>query len=226
MMRSFTLSTALLLACLLGACRPAQSADAQTQPARQEIANDTEQLSAPQQSEMKSDTQKTSETMTMKETAMMKKTMFGAGCFWGVQAAFDRIDGVIETEVGYSGGSLKDPTYRQVCGGDTGHTEVIEVTFDPEKVSYGTLVDTFWSIHDPTQFNRQGPDVGYQYRSVIFTYDQEQDEQAKASLERAQQSEPFRGREIVTRIEPAQKFYPAEEYHQKYLAKRGMDNCH
>ncbi len=150
--------------------------------------------------------------------------MFGAGCFWGVEATFRNIKGVTDVAVGYAGGTTENPTYEDVCSDDTGHAEVVEVTFDPAQVNYNQLLDVFWSNHNPTTLNRQGPDVGTQYRSVIFYYTPEQKtaaEQSKAGLDK---SEKFRS-PIVTQIEPAPKFYRGEEYHQRYLEKRGMTHC-
>ncbi|NUN11353.1 peptide-methionine (S)-S-oxide reductase MsrA [Candidatus Micrarchaeota archaeon] len=147
---------------------------------------------------------------------------FGAGCFWGVEEAFSELKGVIETSVGYMGGSVKNPSYKLVCSGETGHAEVVQVVFDPKIISYRELVDFFWTIHDPTQLNRQGPDYGEQYRSVIFYYSEEQKETALASLEKARSK--FKEK-IVTQIVPANGFNKAEEYHQKYLQKRGLKVC-
>ena len=153
----------------------------------------------------------------------MDKATFGGGCFWGVEAAFRRLEGVIETQAGYSGGTLPNPTYEDVCTDRTGHAEIVEVTFDPSRVSYSQLLDVFWQIHDPTQLNRQGPDTGTQYRSVIFFHSPEQETIARASTERQRSrfSHP-----IVTEIVPAGPFYRAEEYHQRYLEKRGLASCH
>jgi methionine-S-sulfoxide reductase len=142
---------------------------------------------------------------------------FGAGCFWQVEAAFREVEGVVDTAVGYEGGHVENPSYEQVCSGITGHVEVCQVTFDPSKVDYEKLVERYFEIHDPTQLNRQGPDVGYQYRSVIFAHSERQAEVARHVIERAQ--ERFRD-PIVTEIEPAQPFWRAEEYHQCYLEKR------
>ena len=152
----------------------------------------------------------------------MEKATFGAGCFWGVEAAFRQIDGVTATAVGYEGGTLENPTYEEVCSHTTGHAEVVEVTYDPEQVSYEELLGVFWAKHDPTQMNRQGWDVGDQYRSVVFVHDQEQQEAALQSKarEQANLSAP-----IVTQIEPAETFYEAEDYHQQYLEKRGRSTC-
>jgi len=150
---------------------------------------------------------------------------FGAGCFWGVEAAFRQIKGVTATAVGYSGGTMVSPTYRDVCSDRTGHAEVVRVEYDPNVVSYDDLLEVFWTNHDPTQVNRQGPDVGTQYRSVIFYHDEEQERTARASKEKLEQSGRF-SRPIATAIEPAAEFYRAEEYHQRYLEKRGLASCH
>ncbi len=155
----------------------------------------------------------------------METATFGAGCFWGVQAAFDRIPGVLETAVGYEGGTLERPSYREVCTDRTGHAEVVQVRFDPAKVSFTSLLDTFFQEHDPTQLNRQGPDHGTQYRSVVFYHSPEQQQQAQAAIARLQQEKRF-SRSIVTQVVPASTFWPAEEYHQKYLEKRGAVSCH
>ncbi len=155
----------------------------------------------------------------------MEKATFGAGCFWGVEAAFRQIDGVISTAVGYSGGRTANPTYRDVCSDETGHAEVVEVEFDPAKVSYERLLDVFWENHDPTTLNRQGPDVGSQYRSAIFFHTPAQEATARESKARLEAAKRFR-RPIVTGIEPAATFYRAEDYHQQYLEKRGLASCH
>lgn len=155
----------------------------------------------------------------------MEKATFAAGCFWGVEETFRQIPGVLETMVGYLGGHTANPTYKDVCTDETGHAEVVQVTFDPSKVSYEKLLEVFWSTHDPTTLNRQGPDIGTQYRSAIFFHSPEQERRARASKEKMEASGKFR-REIVTEITPASTFYPAEEYHQKYLAKRGLSHCH
>ncbi|MEK6326671.1 MAG: peptide-methionine (S)-S-oxide reductase MsrA [Actinomycetota bacterium] len=154
------------------------------------------------------------ETVNQTSTEM---ATFGAGCFWQVEAAFQELPGVIETAVGYEGGDVDNPTYEQVCTGTTGHVEVCQVTFDPSKVEYADLVSKYLEIHDPTQLNRQGPDVGYQYRSVIFAHSDEQAETAQGVIERAQ--ERFRD-PIMTTVEPAKPFWRAEEYHQCYIQKR------
>jgi peptide-methionine (S)-S-oxide reductase len=151
-----------------------------------------------------------------------KKATFGAGCFWGVEAAFRRLDGVIATRVGYAGGTVDNPTYEQVCSDATGHAEVVEVTYDDEKVPYEQLLAIFWAEHDPTQLNRQGPDVGSQYRSVVFVHDPEQRAAAEASRERVAQRLT---RPVVTRIEDAPPFWEAEDYHQRYLERRGLASC-
>ena len=155
----------------------------------------------------------------------MEKAMFGAGCFWGVEAAFRKLDGVTSTTVGYAGGTAKNPTYEQVCSGRTGHAEVVQVEYDPKKISYDQLLDAFWDSHDPTQMNRQGPDVGAQYRSVIFYATPEQETKARASKEKLAGSGTLDG-PIATAIEPAREFYKAEDYHQQYLEKRGLASCH
>ena len=155
----------------------------------------------------------------------MESATFGAGCFWGVEESFRQVPGVIDTAVGYLGGHTEDPTYQDVCTDETGHAEVVQVTYDPAKVRYEQLLDIFWSAHDPTTLNRQGPDVGTQYRSAIFFHSPEQERLARASKERMRTSGKFR-RPIVTEITPASTFYRAEEYHQKYLAKRGVSHCH
>ena len=153
---------------------------------------------------------------------MERKATFGAGCFWGVEAAFRQIDGVTKTAVGYEGGSLENPTYEDVCGHGTGHAEVVQVTYDPERVSYEQLLNVFWGKHDPTQLNRQGWDVGDQYRSAIFVHDEEQRAVAESSRQKEQAA--YR-KPIVTQIEPAPTFYEAEDYHQQYLEKRGRSSC-
>jgi len=150
---------------------------------------------------------------------------FGAGCFWGVEAAFRETKGVKNTVVGYAGGHTENPTYQDVCTDRTGHAEVVQVEYDPAAVSYNDLLNVFWSIHDPTTLNRQGPDVGTQYRSVIFFHSFEQQRTALASKQERERSGLFK-RPLVTQIEPASTFYPAEDYHQQYLEKRGLTHCH
>lgn len=154
----------------------------------------------------------------------MAKATFAAGCFWGVEAEFRKVPGVLSTAVGYAGGAVDKPSYEMVCTGQTGHAEVVEVEFDPEKVGFDQLLDVFWANHDPTQLNRQGPDIGTQYRSAIFFHDAEQEEEAKASLKRLEASGIHRGG-IVTEITPAGAFWMAEDYHQQYLEKRGLAHC-
>ncbi|MFC1594216.1 peptide-methionine (S)-S-oxide reductase MsrA [Candidatus Omnitrophota bacterium] len=154
----------------------------------------------------------------------MEKATFAAGCFWGVEAAFQKVPGVTSTRVGYAGGHVKDATYEQVCSGATGHAEAIEVQYDPSQISYEALLKVFWEIHDPTTLNRQGPDVGSQYRSVIFFHSPEQEAVAKALKEKLQNSDTFK-RPIVTEIIPATDFYRAEDYHQQYHQKRGSAIC-
>ena len=149
----------------------------------------------------------------------MEKATFGAGCFWGVEAAFRRVDGVVDAVVGYAGGTTRNPTYENVCTGQTGHAEVVEVTFDPGRVGYERLLEVFWADHDPTQLNRQGFDVGTQYRSAIFFHTPEQEEAAQASLDALQASKKVSG-DIVTEISPASDFWRAEEYHQRYMEKQ------
>jgi len=151
----------------------------------------------------------------------LKKATFGAGCFWGVEDAFRKVPGVVDTAAGYMGGTVKDPTYEQVCTGETGHAEVVEVTYDPSQVTYEDLLAVFWSVHDPTQLNRQGPDIGPNYRSVIFYYDAEQAKSARNAKEDLAISGRFRFGKIVTIIQPAAPFYRAEEYHQRYFEKQG-----
>ena len=152
---------------------------------------------------------------------MPEKATFGAGCFWGVEAAFRRLKGVVSTAVGYSGGSSKNPTYKDVCSGRTGHAEVVQVEYDPSKTSYEELLNVFWGVHDPTQMNRQGPDVGTQYRSAIFFHNAEQEAAAKAGKARLENSGQY-GKQIATEIVPVSEFYMAEEYHQRYLEKHGI----
>ena len=163
--------------------------------------------------------------MTSPAHQHLELATFGAGCFWGVEETFLRVPGVVETAVGYLGGTLENPTYEDVCSGTTGHAEVVQVTFDPSKVSYEKLLDTFWDNHDPTTKNRQGPDVGDQYRSAIFYHSPEQQKAAEESKKAIAKSARFR-KEIVTEITPASAFYKAEDYHQQYLRKRGLDSCH
>jgi peptide-methionine (S)-S-oxide reductase len=155
---------------------------------------------------------------------MMAIATFAAGCFWGVEAEFRKIKGVTSTQVGYTGGTFPHPTYQDVCTDRTGHAEAVEVEFDPAQVTYEHLLDVFWSTHDPTTMNRQGPDVGTQYRSAIFFHSPEQEAAARASKEQQQNSGRHR-RPIVTQIVPAATFYRAEEYHQQYFEKRGITHC-
>ena len=156
---------------------------------------------------------------------MTEKATFGAGCFWGVEATFREIDGVVDAAAGYEGGHTENPTYKDVCTDRTGHAEVVEVEFDPAKVSYEQILDVFWKSHDPTQVNRQGPDYGTQYRTVIFFHTPEQEQIARASKAKLEASSRLH-RPVATRIEPAGTFYRAEEYHQQYLAKQGLRHCH
>lgn len=156
---------------------------------------------------------------------MSELATFGMGCFWGVEATFRAVKGVVDAAVGYEGGDFPNPTYRDVCTDTTGHAEVVQVEYDPAQVSFDELLNVFWQNHDPTTLNRQGPDWGKQYRSVIFYHTPEQESVARASLEKMQNSGMFK-RPIVTQIVPAAEFYRAEEYHQRYLEKRGLANCH
>jgi len=155
----------------------------------------------------------------------LAKATFGAGCFWGVEATFRKVEGVSNTAVGFLGGTMKNPTYEDVCRGTTGHAEVVEVEYDPSQVTYDQLLDVFWENHDPTTLNRQGPDVGDQYRSAIFFHTPEQEAAAKASMASLQKSSKVRD-PIVTEITPVSTFYKAEEYHQQYLEKKGLASCH
>jgi peptide-methionine (S)-S-oxide reductase len=155
----------------------------------------------------------------------MAKATFAAGCFWGVEEAFRRIEGVTSTTVGYTGGTTKDPTYKQVCTGATGHAEAVEVEFDPEQVSYRELLAAFFANHNPTTLNSQGPDFGTQYRSAIFYHDAEQEAAARQAIAALEKTHAFNG-PIVTEAKSAGPFYRAEEYHQQYLAKRGAASCH
>ncbi len=160
----------------------------------------------------------------MAKQAEYETASFAAGCFWGVEAAFRELDGVISTEVGYMGGHTKDPNYGDVCTGTTGHAETVQITYDPTKISYEKLLNTFWNKHDPTTRNRQGPDIGEQYRSIIFYHNDEQKKLAMESKDKLDSSGKYRS-PVVTEIIPAPTFYPAEDYHQQYLEKRGRKFC-
>jgi len=162
--------------------------------------------------------------MKRKEVEEMQEATFGGGCFWGVEDAFRQINGVISTAVGYSGGDFENPSYEDVCADITGHAEVVRVEYDENKVSFEELLDTFWNIHNPTTLNRQGPDIGVQYRSVIFYHSKEQEISAKASRKKLEESKKHQN-PIVTEILPAKTFYRAEEYHQQYFQKRGISHC-
>lgn len=182
-------------------------------------------LSRERRMEQRTELQGAMETLSAsaEEERKVEKATFGAGCFWGVEAAFRKVDGVVDTAVGYSGGHTANPTYEDVCSHTTGYAEVVQVTFDPSKVSYRQLLDVFWNIHDPTQVNRQGPDIGDQYRSVIFYHSEEQRraaEESKAALEASGRLD----RPVATKIEPAKTFWRAEEYHQRYYEKRGISS--
>lgn len=152
-----------------------------------------------------------------------EKATFAAGCFWGVEAAFRQVPGVLDAVSGYTGGRTQNPSYKEVCSDNTGHAEAVEVTYDPSRVTYDKLLGIFWQIHDPTTMNRQGPDVGSQYRSAIFTHDTSQRDAARASLQQEQSNQQ---RPIVTEVVEAPEFYPAEEYHQRYFEKNGGAACH
>jgi len=156
----------------------------------------------------------------------IEKATFGAGCFWGVEAALAAIPGVTSTAVGYEGGTLDRPSYKDVCSDQTGHAEVVELDFDNDKISYYKLLDAFFNLHDPTTLNRQGPDWGTQYRSAIFFHSPDQERKAKAKIEELTASGRYAPKRVVTKVEPAQAFWRAEEYHQKYLEKRGQASCH
>jgi peptide-methionine (S)-S-oxide reductase len=157
--------------------------------------------------------------------AQLEKATFGAGCFWGVEATFRQMPGVWRTLVGYSGGQTANPTYKEVCSDATGHAEVVQVEYDPTKVTYDQLLQVFWENHNPTTLNRQGPDVGTQYRSAIFYHNDQQKQLAEKSKQELSASGKW-SKEIVTEINPAKPFYEAEDYHQQYLEKRGMTSCH
>lgn len=154
----------------------------------------------------------------------IQKVTFGAGCFWHVEDAFSKIPGVISAGCGYSGGNLENPTYEDVCTGKTGHVEVVQMEYDADKISFEKLLEAFWEMHDPTTLNRQGPDIGTQYRSAIFFHSLEQEKIAKESKEKLEKSKKFKNK-IVTEISKAKEFYRAEEYHQKYFQKRGIKSC-
>ena len=154
----------------------------------------------------------------------MQKATFAAGCFWGVEVIFRQVKGVISTLVGYTGGSLENPSYEDVCSGKTGHAESVEVVFDPSLVSYQDLLTVFWENHDPTTLNRQGPDVGTQYRSVIYFHNKEQENEARISKEKLQKAGKYQ-KDIITEIKPASQFFLAEDYHQQFLEKRGLSKC-
>lgn len=159
------------------------------------------------------------------ENMKTEKATFAAGCFWGVESAFRQIDGVLDAQVGYTGGKTVNPTYKEVCTDQTGHAEAIEIIFDPAKVSYRTLVEFFFKMHDPTQVNRQGPDFGTQYRSAIFYHTAEQQAVAEAAKAELDKSGKYK-KPVATQILPAKPFYRAEEYHQRYFEKNGGPACH
>ncbi len=151
----------------------------------------------------------------------MEKATFGAGCFWGIEHAFRKVEGVVEAPVGYAGGTTAEPTYEQVCSGTTGHAEVVQVEFNPDKVSYEELLEVFWTIHDPTTLNRQGPDIGTQYRSAIYYHSLEQEQAAKDSIAALENGNRFRN-PVVTELAPIDTFYMGEDYHQRYFEKQGQ----
>lgn len=155
----------------------------------------------------------------------MEKATFGAGCFWGVESFFREVPGVIDAVAGYAGGHVDNPTYKQVCTDRTGHAEVVQVSFDPAKVSFDKLLGVFFANHDPTTLNRQGPDIGSQYRSVIFTHSPEQEKTARAKIAALTKAGRYK-RPIVTTVEPFKNFYRAEDYHQRYFEKNGLPSCH
>jgi len=169
--------------------------------------------------------EKTIQPKQYKGDVNMEKATFAAGCFWGVEEAFRNAKGVLGTTVGYIGGWLKNPTYKDVCSGKTGHAEAVEVVYDPEETSYNKLLELFWDIHNPTTLNRQGPDIGEQYRSAIFFHTSEQEALAVASKKKLEQNGRLK-KPIVTEITAATQFFPAEEYHQQYLEKRKLKQCH
>ncbi len=166
-----------------------------------------------------------SKKLSSEEKVKTETATFAAGCFWGVEETFRQLPGVIDTEVGYTGGSIENPNYQMVCYSSTGHAEAVKVTYDPQKLGYDKLLEVFWDNHNPTTKNRQGPDVGDQYRSAIFAHSEEQKKLAEASKAKLEASKKWKG-PIVTQIVPATPFYKAEEYHQKYLMKQGLENCH
>ena len=180
--------------------------------------------SGPREEDSMSKSQESDRDGRAEEPAVLETATFAAGCFWGVEATFRHVDGVTDTAAGYSGGTTRGPTYKDVCTGRTGHAEVVRVTYDPSRVSYERLLEAFWGCHDPTTRDRQGPDVGSQYRSAIFFHGPEQEAAAKASKEKLDRSGKF-ARPIVTEITAAGEFYRAEEYHQRYLEKKRISTC-
>ena len=154
----------------------------------------------------------------------MERAIFAAGCFWGIEAAFKKLNGVVSATSGYTGGHTENPTYEDVCTGKTGHAEAVEIFFDPSKISYKELLEVFWKIHDPTTLNRQGPDIGSQYRSAIFYHSEEEEKLAGESKRKLEESKTFKNK-IVTEIVKATEFYKAEDYHQNYYEKHGINSC-
>jgi peptide-methionine (S)-S-oxide reductase len=209
---------ALALAVLAaGGCRPDEEGHAMTTPPR----TNTEKTGPRQTGRTPAPTPGT-KTDSSKKTAL---ATFAAGCFWGVEAGFRQVAGVVDAEVGYTGGHTENPTYKEVCTGTTGHAEAVRVTYDPDKVTYDQLLDAFWNMHNPTTANRQGPDVGSQYRSAIFYHTPEQEAAARESKAALRASSRWGDRPIVTEIEPAGPFWRAEEYHQRYFEKHGRGAC-
>jgi len=208
-----------LAAILAAGCRPTEESQTMTDSAAKS--------DAPPAAHAGRATQPGTEPQNAADTApaSTETATFAAGCFWGVEAAFRAVPGVVDTQVGYTDGHTENPTYQDVCSDTTGHAEAVQVTFDPAKVTYEALLDVFWSIHNPTTPNRQGPDVGSQYRSAIFTHGPEQEAAAKASKERLTASGKYGEKPVVTEIVPAATFWRAEEYHQRYLEKRGQAAC-
>ncbi len=220
----------LAAACSLVACAPGINGQSENPEASTAISSG-ENISQAHEVITQKTEPTVNESMTIEnreaaKESVMEKATFGAGCFWGVEAAFRQIKGVKATAVGYEGGHYENPTYKDVCTDKTGHAEVVQVEYDPSEISYDELLNVFWENHNPTTLNRQGPDIGTQYRSVIFYHTPEQKAEAERSKDALQKTPPYQNRNIVTSIEPAQEFYRAEEYHQQYLEKRGLSKCH
>ena len=222
------LAVVALAAILAAGCRPTEEPQAMTDPAAKSDIPPAGQAGRATQpdADTRGNAAAEPENAPTPAPAQTETATFAAGCFWGIEAAFRAVPGVVDTQVGYTGGHTENPTYEQVCTDTTGHAEAVQVTFDPAKVTYEQLLDVFWNTHNPTTPNRQGPDVGSQYRSAIFTHGPEQEAAARASKERLAASGKFGQTPIVTEIVPAPTFWPAEEYHQRYLEKRGQASCH